>query len=92
MAKSLNELKGKLLFNNTVDVWIALCREKNKSYKNFSEYERFLDYLRKEGIKLFELKITNPLKVEGKTLKPYSIRLDDKTLAKVRAFYPELPT
>ncbi|GBC75806.1 hypothetical protein HRbin06_01129 [archaeon HR06] len=86
MAKSLDDLKGKLLFNNTVDVWIALCREKGKSYRDYEGYNKFIEYLRKEGIKLFELKITNPIKIEGKTLKPYSIKLDDKNLAKIRAF------
>ncbi|AFS82546.1 hypothetical protein [Candidatus Nitrosopumilus sediminis] len=49
---SLDELRKKVIFHNSVDVWIAACSEKNTSWANPEDYKKFIAYLLKNNLNL----------------------------------------
>jgi hypothetical protein len=49
---SLDEIRKKVIFHNSVDVWIAACHEKNKSWTNPEEYKKFISHLLKNNLNL----------------------------------------
>jgi hypothetical protein len=49
---SLDEIRKKVIFHNSVDVWIAACSEKNKSWTNPEDYKKFISYLLKNNLNL----------------------------------------
>jgi hypothetical protein len=48
---SLEELREKAFFQNSIDIWIMLCEEKNWEYSDITNYLKFIDYLFANGIK-----------------------------------------
>lgn len=86
-ARSLDELKAKLVFQNSMDVWIVLCREKGWDRRDYSRYARFISYLQEKGVELKRASQGHPMKnSEGKPVKTGTIRLDSSTIEKIRAF------
>ena len=49
---SLDEIRKKVIFHNSVDVWIATCSEKNASWTNPEDYKKFIAYLLKNNLNL----------------------------------------
>lgn len=49
---TLEELRQKAFFQNTVDVWIAYCAEREWDWYNVDEYRRFISHLNSKGIKM----------------------------------------
>ena len=49
---SLDEIRKKVIFHNSVDVWIAACGEKNTSWTNPEDYKKFIEYLLKNNLNL----------------------------------------
>jgi len=49
---SLDEIRKKVIFHNSVDVWIATCKEKNIPWTNTDDYKRFISYLLKNNLNL----------------------------------------
>lgn len=49
---SLEELRDKAFFQNSIDVWIMLCEEKNWDYADIKNYLKFIDYLFAKDIKI----------------------------------------
>jgi len=49
---SLEELREKAFFQNSIDVWIMLCEEKKWDYSDIENYLNFIDYLFANGIKI----------------------------------------
>ena len=49
---SLEEIRKKVIFHNSVDVWIAACSEKNISWTNPEDYKKFIAYLLKNNLNL----------------------------------------
>jgi len=49
---TLEELRSKALFQNTIDTWIMLCEEKNLDWFLPENYMRFIAHLFKSGLKL----------------------------------------
>ena len=49
---SLDEIRKKVIFHNSVDVWIAACGEKNISWTNPENYKKFIAYLLKNNLNL----------------------------------------
>jgi hypothetical protein len=81
----LDELKHHLLYNNTLDVWTALCAERSRDWKSLDDYLRFLDHLRSEGVKLDVSVVCPPIKgFSDKPPKAFNIKLDDATVQKIR--------
>jgi hypothetical protein len=49
---TLEELRQKALFQNTIDVWIAYSEERGWEWYNVDTYTRFIGYLGSKGIKM----------------------------------------
>jgi hypothetical protein len=83
----VEELKQHLLYNNTLDVWTALCSERGKEWKNIEGYYKFLDHLKSQGVKLDVSVVCPPIKgFSEKPPKAFNIKLDDSTIQKIRRF------
>ena len=54
---SLDEIRKKVIFHNSVDVWIASCKEQNKQWANTDNYKKFIAFLleHKLNLKAFNL-------------------------------------
>ena len=49
---SLEQLREKALFQNTIDVWIMLCNEKDMDSYDTRRYIEFIKYLNESGIRM----------------------------------------
>ena len=49
---SLDDLRKKVIFHNSVDVWIAVCGEKNIDWNNPEDYKKFIAYLLQNNLNL----------------------------------------
>src|SRR3989454_11693920 len=49
---SLEELRSKALFQNTIDVWIMCCEEKDWEWYDVEAYKQFIYYLKTKGVKM----------------------------------------
>jgi hypothetical protein len=49
---TLEELRKKALFQNTIDTWIMLCEENQTEWYSPENYKRFVAYLLQSGLKL----------------------------------------
>ena len=49
---SLDDIRKKVIFHNSVDVWIAACGEKNISWTNTEDYKKFISHLLKNNLNL----------------------------------------
>lgn len=49
---SLEDLRAKVLFHNSIDVWIQYCNEKGISWNDTDLYRRFIGHLRNQSMNL----------------------------------------
>src|SRR2546426_10833413 len=49
---TLEELRKKALFQNTIDTWIMLCDERNADWYSPEKYKSFVSHLFQSGLKL----------------------------------------
>ncbi len=49
---TLEELRKKALFQNTIDTWIMLCEERNSDWYSPENYKKFMAHLFQSGLKL----------------------------------------
>ena len=49
---TLEELRSKALFQNTIDVWIMHCEESNLEWFDTDAYRAFITYMLKNDIKM----------------------------------------
>lgn len=49
---TLEDLRKKVLFHNSIDVWIEYCGERSMPWKDAREYGRFIKYLQGRGLGL----------------------------------------
>lgn len=49
---SLDDIRKKVIFHNSVDVWISACGEKNQSWTSPEDYKKFIAYLLKNNLNL----------------------------------------
>lgn len=49
---TLEELRKKALYQNTVDTWIMLCEETHSDWYVPENYKKFIAYLNKNGLKM----------------------------------------
>ena len=86
-AKNLVELRKNLLYQNTVDIWMALCREKGLEWRDANAYHQFLEFMKSKGASLTTLKVKHAvMQFSGEPVPTYSVRLDDDLLHKIREF------
>jgi hypothetical protein len=49
---TLDKIRKKVLFHNSIDVWIAACKEQNVEWSNTENYKKFISYLKQNNINL----------------------------------------
>jgi hypothetical protein len=49
---TLEELRDKAFFQNTIDIWIMLCNEKGVNSYDPAKYTKFISYLNNKGLKM----------------------------------------
>jgi hypothetical protein len=49
---SLEDLRSKALFQNTIDVWIMCCEEKSWDWYDVEAYKHFIYYLKSQEVKM----------------------------------------
>lgn len=49
---TLDQLRQKALFQNTIDVWISYCEERGWDWYNIEMYRKFINHLNGRGIKM----------------------------------------
>ena len=100
---SLDEIRKKVIFHNSIDVWIATCTEKNISWSDTENYKKFISYLLKNNLNLktFSLCAHEAGATEQEKTKfadtlseskdpnaaTYTIKLNDATLDVIRKFH-----
>jgi len=89
-AKNVDELRQSLLYNNTLEVWMALCSERGREWRNLDEYGKFLDHLSKSGVKLDVSVVCPPIKgFSEKPPKAFNIKLDSENIRRIRQYSDE---
>ena len=48
----LEQLRDRAFFQNTIDVWIAYCEEREIDWYDVEGYRRFIKYLNSKGLKM----------------------------------------
>ena len=49
---TLDELRQKVIYQNTIDVWIGICEEKKIDWNVSENYKKFIDYLLKQNLNM----------------------------------------
>jgi len=49
---TLEDLRKKVLYQNSLDIWIDACREKNIDWKKAEGYKRFIEYLQSQSLSM----------------------------------------
>jgi hypothetical protein len=49
---TLDDLKQKVIYQNTLDVWVGACEEKNIKWDDAKNYRKFIDYLLNQNINM----------------------------------------
>ena len=49
---TLEDLRQKVIFQNTIDVWIKLCEEKNMDWNVAEHYKQFIVYLQNKDLSM----------------------------------------
>ena len=49
---SLDEIRKKVIFHNSVDVWIAACSEQNSIWTDTVQYKKFIAHLLENNLNL----------------------------------------
>ena len=47
---ALDDIRKKVVYQNTVDIWIAMCQEHNVDWNNTEMYKKFIAYLLKTSL------------------------------------------
>jgi len=49
---TLDDLRKKVIYQNTLDVWIGACNEKNINWNETESYKKFINYLLNQNINM----------------------------------------
>ena len=49
---SLEQLRKKVIYQNTIDIWIAACDEKNIDWYETENYKKFIAFLNKNNLNM----------------------------------------
>ncbi len=49
---TLDDLRKKVLYQNTLDIWIGACDEKNINWNETESYKKFIDYLLNQNLSM----------------------------------------
>jgi len=54
---SIEELRKKVIYQNSIEIWIGVCKEKNIVWNKTENYKKFIDYLLKSDLKMTRISI-----------------------------------
>ena len=99
---TLDELRQKVIYQNTLDVWIDACEEHNVLWNIPDGYKKFIDYLQNQNIsmKKFPLCVSESDNNSQDKVKfaemlseskdpshaTFTVKLSDSTIEKIRKF------
>jgi len=49
---TLEDLRKKVLYQNTLDVWIGICEEKNINWRETESYKKFIEFLQQQNLNM----------------------------------------
>ena len=49
---ALDEIRKKVIYQNTVDIWIAVCQEQETEWHHPEKYKIFIQYLLKSNLQM----------------------------------------
>ena len=49
---TLDDLRQKVIYQNTLDVWVGACEEKNIEWNNTESYKKFIGYLLNQNLSM----------------------------------------
>lgn len=49
---ALEDLRKNVLYQNSIDIWIKLCQEKNIFWKDIENYKQFIEFLNSQNVNL----------------------------------------
>jgi len=49
---TLDDLRKKVIYQNTIDTWIAFCEEKNIEWYETENYKKFISFLTKNNLSM----------------------------------------
>ncbi len=49
---TLEDLRKKVLYQNTLDIWIGACKEKNINWNETESYKKFIDFLLNQNLNM----------------------------------------
>ncbi len=101
-AMSLDDLRKKVIYQNSVDIWIGSRQEKSQQWNEPQNYKKFIEYLQNQNIsmKKFPLCVSESDSIDPEKKKfaetlsesqdpsmaTYTIKLNDSTLDVIRKF------
>ncbi|MBT8242481.1 MAG: hypothetical protein HKO48_05480 [Nitrosopumilus sp.] len=54
---ALEELRKKVLYQNSIEVWIGVSKEKNIDWVNTDNYQKFIEFLLKNNLNMKQMTI-----------------------------------
>ena len=94
----LDELRTSLLYNKVIDIWEALCEEKEIEFINNQNFSQFLQHLKKMEVNINKLPVCANEEGEkdklskrssaffGDPMKTFVVKTDSKNIDKIREF------
>ena len=49
---TLDDLRKKVLYQNTLEIWIGACEEKNIKWNDAEKYKKFIEYLQNQNLNM----------------------------------------
>ena len=49
---TLEDLRKKVIYQNTLDVWIGVCEEKNLDWRETESYKKFIEFLQQQNLNM----------------------------------------
>ena len=57
---TLDDLRKKVIYQNTIDTWIAFCEEKNIEWYETENYKKFIGFLTKNNLSMKKFPLCCP--------------------------------
>ncbi len=89
---ALDEIRKKVIYQNTVDIWIAVCQEQGTEWHDTEKYKKFIgikesggDYQRGQDKTTFGENLSES---NDENSAAYTIKLNDNAINIIRNFEP----
>jgi hypothetical protein len=76
---ALEELRKKVIYQNSIEIWIGACKEKNFNWYEIENYKKFIAFLLKNNLNMKQIPIcfdeSNNVSEGGKSKKRFANKL-----------------